>query len=114
VLRSRHATRLETPVSATEGASCALCKDVSVPIKGGGAVQWDRQDTPELHYMATAGAMRRWQWAQEDRLLLLRDQISTIFQKGRVAWVDVRENGDFVFYHAPHGQVPANIPRTPR
>ena len=101
-------------MSSSEGAGCTLCKAVSVPIKGGGAVHWDRQDMPELHYMATAGAMRRRQWAQEDRLLTLQDRIATIFQKGQVAWVDVKENGEFVFYQAPHGQVPANIPRTPR
>ena len=34
---------------------------------------------------------------------MLRDQINAIHQKGRVAWVDVKENGEFALHHAPHG-----------
>ena len=37
-----------------------------------------------------------------------------IHRKGRVAWLDVKDNGEFVLYHAPHGTVPGNIPQTPR
>ncbi|HEY7138598.1 MAG TPA: hypothetical protein VIE44_00705 [Methylomirabilota bacterium] len=97
-----------------ERAECALCKDVTVPLKGGGSVRWERQDTPDLHYMATAPAMRRRQWASEERVAGLRGQIDAIHAKGRVAWVDVKESGEFALYHAPHGAVPGNIPRTPR
>jgi hypothetical protein len=64
--------------------------------------------------MATAPAMRRRQWAAEDRVTRLRDQIDAITKAGRVAWVDVKDNGDFVLYQAPHGTVPVNLPRTPR
>ena len=67
-----------------------------MPLKGGGAVRWERQDTPDLHYMATALAMRRRQWAGEDRLSALRDRIDATTKAGRVAWVDVKENGEFV------------------
>jgi hypothetical protein len=101
-------------MSTTEAPGCTLCKDVAVPLKGGSVVRWERQDSPELHYMATAPAMRRRQWAAEERLAVLRDQIGAIHQKGRVAWVDVKENGEFALYHAPHGEVPGNIPRTPK
>jgi hypothetical protein len=93
---------------------CTLCKAVAVTLKGGGIVHWDRQDTPDLHYMTTAPAMRRRQWADGDRLTKLRAQIDAIHGAGRVAWVDVKENGDFVLYQAPHGQIPVNIPRTPK
>jgi hypothetical protein len=101
-------------MSTPEPPSCSLCKDVSVPLKGGGAVRWERQDTSDLHYMATALAMRRRQWAGEDRLSALRDRIDAATKAGRVAWVDVKENGEFVHYQAPHGEVPVNIPRTPK
>ncbi len=101
-------------MSPPDGATCVVCKSVAVPIKGGGVVQWERQDTPEFHYMATPPAMRRRQWAAEEKLAPLRDRMDAIHRKGQVAWIDVKENGDFVFYQAPHGQVPANIPRTPR
>lgn len=101
-------------MSASEQGECTLCQDTTVPLKGGGSVRWERQDTPELHYMATAPAMRRRQWAGEEKLAPLRDQITAIHQKGRVAWVDVKETGEFVLYHAPHGAVPGNLPRTPR
>jgi hypothetical protein len=43
---------------------------------------------------------------------MLRDRIDAIHRAGRVAWVDVKENGDFVLYQAPHGKVPVNMPRT--
>ena len=101
-------------MSVPEGPVCDLCKSLAVTIKGGGSVRWERQDAPELHYMATAPAMRRRQWAGEDRVAKLQEQIEAISAKGRVAWVDVKESGEFVLYHAPHGQIPANIPRTPR
>jgi hypothetical protein len=101
-------------MSTPEPPSCSLCKDVSVPLKGGSAIRWERQDTPDLHYMATAPAMRRRQWAGGDRLSALRDRIDAITKTGRVAWIDVKENGEFVFYQAPHGEVPVNIPRTPK
>jgi hypothetical protein len=101
-------------MSMSEPPCCSLCQSVTVPLKGGGTVRWERQDTPELHYMATAPAMRRRQWASEERVAPLRGQIQAIHAKGRVAWVDVKENGEFVLYHAPHGSVPGNIPRTPR
>ena len=101
-------------MSAPEGPACTLCKSVAVTIKGGGSVRWERQDTPALHYMATAPAMRRRQWAAEEKASKLQDQIDAIAAKGRVAWVDVKESGEFILYHAPHGQIPANIPRTPR
>ena len=101
-------------MSTPESRECALCKDVAVTIKGGGSVRWERQDTPELHYMATALAMRRRLWAGEDRVAKLQAQIDVVSAKGRVAWVDVKENGEFVVYQAPHGQIPTNIPRTPR
>ena len=81
-------------------------------LRGGGAVHWERQETPELHYMTTAPAIRRRQWAGDDKVATLRDRIDAITAAGRVAWVDVKENGDFVFYQAAHGQVPVNIPRT--
>ena len=94
-------------MSTPQDAGCSLCKDVAVPLKGGSVVRWDRQDTPDLHYMATAPAMRRRQWAGDDR-------VDAITKAGRVAWVDVKENGDFVLYQASHGDVPVNIPRTPK
>ena len=75
-------------MSVSEQGECTLCQDTTVPLKGGGSVRWERQDTPELHYMATAPAMRRRQWAGEEKLDPLRDQITAIHQKGRVAWVD--------------------------
>jgi hypothetical protein len=93
---------------------CCLCQSVTLPLKGGSVVRWERQDTPELHYMATAPAMRRRQWADGDRVAHLRAQIEHITAKGRVAWVDVKENGEFVLYQAAHGAVPVNLPRTPR
>jgi hypothetical protein len=95
-------------------AGCSLCKGVAVTLKGGGVVHWERQDTPDLHYMTTAPAARRRQWASEERVARLREQIDAITAKGRVAWVNVTEKGDFVLYQAPHGTVPVNIPRTPR
>src|SRR5262249_38707425 len=101
-------------MSTGERSDCSLCKGVAVTIKGGGSVHWARQDAPDLHYMATAPAMRRRQWASDDRVAMLQEQIDEIAAKGRVAWVDVKESGEFVLYHAPHGQIPANIPRTPR
>jgi hypothetical protein len=101
-------------MGTSQQAECTLCKDTTVPLKGGTSVRWERQDTPELHYMATAPAMRRRQWAGEEKLAPLLDQIDGIHRKGRVAWVDVKDNGEFVLYHAPHGTVPGNIPRTPR
>jgi hypothetical protein len=85
---------------------------VRIPQKGGGVVHWERQDTPDLHYMTTAAANRRRQWASAERVARLQDQIDTITTKGRVAWVDVKENGEFVLYQAAHGQVPVNLPRT--
>jgi hypothetical protein len=100
------------PPMDPERPGCALCKGITVTLKGGGLVHWVRQDTPELHYMATEPAMRRRQWAGEDRLMRLRDQIDTIHEAGRVAWVDVKENGDFILYQAAHGKIPVNIPRT--
>jgi hypothetical protein len=102
--------RMSTP----ERADCRLCQGVSVPLKGGGVVHWERQDTPDLHYMTTAPANRRRQWAGPERVARLHAQIDAITAKGRVAWVDVKENGDFVVYQAAHGAVPVNIPRTPR
>ncbi len=101
-------------MSTADRPECGLCKGVAVTIKGGGSVQWERQDAPDLHYMATAPAMRRRQWASEEKVATLRAQIDAIAAKGRVAWVDVKESGEFILYHAPHGQIPANIPRTPR
>jgi hypothetical protein len=101
-------------MSTPERPSCDLCKAVALTLKGGGVVHWERQDTPDLHYMTTAPAIRRRQWAAEDRVARLRDQIDAITKAGRVAWVDVKDNGDFVLYQAPHGTVPVNIPRTPR
>jgi hypothetical protein len=101
-------------MSTPERPSCSLCKGVAVTLRGGGVVHWERQDTPDLHYMTTAPAIRRRQWADGDRVARLRDQIDTITAAGRVAWVDVKENGDFVLYQAPHGTVPDNIPRTPK
>jgi hypothetical protein len=101
-------------MSTPEPGECRLCQSVAVPLKGGQVVRWERQDTPELHYMATAPATRRRQWAEGERLTQLRAQIDAITAKGRVAWVDVKDNGDFVLYQAPHGAVPANLPRTPR
>ena len=101
-------------MSTADHPDCGLCKSVAVTIKGGGSVQWERHDTPALHYMATAAAMRRRQWASGERVARLQEQIDAIAAKGRVAWVDVKESGEFVLYHAPHGQIPANIPRTPR
>ena len=101
-------------MSTPERPSCSLCKAVAVTLKGGGVVHWERQDTPDLHYMTTAPAVRRRQWAGEDRVTKLRDQIDAITKAGRVAWVDVKDNGEFILYQAPHGTVPVNIPRTPR
>jgi hypothetical protein len=101
-------------MSTPESADCRLCQSVVLPLKGGGVVHWARQDTPDLHYMTTAPASRRRQWAGGDRVARLREQIDAITAKGRVAWVDVKENGDFVLYQAPHGAVPVNLPRTPR
>ena len=101
-------------MSTTGEPGCTLCKDVAVPLKGGSVVRWERQDSPELHYMATAPAMRRRQWASEEKAAPLRAQIDAIHRKGRVAWLDVKDNGEFVLYHAPHGTVPGNIPHTPR
>ena len=101
-------------MSTPERPSCSLCKGVAVTLRGGGVVHWERQDTPDLHYMTTAPAIRRRQWADGDRVARLRDQIDTITAAGRVAWVDVKENGDFVLYQAAHGTVPDNIPRTPK
>jgi hypothetical protein len=101
-------------MSTPEPPACGLCKGVAVTIKGGAMVHWERRDTPELHYMATAPAMQRRQWASEERVAKLRDQIDAITAKGRVAWVDVKENGEFVVYQAPHGMIPTNIPRTPK
>jgi hypothetical protein len=101
-------------MSTPEHVDCSLCKDVAVSLKGGGIVHWQRQDMPNLHYMATAPANRRRQWAGEDRLAPLRAQIDAIAAKGRVAWVDVKENGDFLVYQAAHGTVPVNLRRTPR
>jgi hypothetical protein len=101
-------------MSTPERPICSLCKAVTVTLRGGGVVHWERQDTPDLHYMTTAPAIRRRQWAGEDRVARLREQIDAITKAGRVAWVDVKDNGDFVLYQAPHGTVPVNIPRTPR
>jgi hypothetical protein len=101
-------------MSTPERQTCGLCKGVAVTLRGGGVVHWERQDTPDLHYMTTAPAIRRRQWADGDRVARLRDQIDAITKAGRVAWVDVKENGDFVLYQAPHGTVPVNIPRTPK
>jgi len=101
-------------MSIPERADCQLCQDVAVPLKGGGVVQWARQDTPDLHYMTTAPANRRRQWAGPERVARLHEQIDGITAKGRVAWVDVKDNGDFVLYQAAHGAVPVNLPRTPR
>ncbi len=101
-------------MSTPERPSCSLCKAVAVTLKGGGVVHWERQDTPDLHYMTTAPAIRRRQWAGDDRVAKLRDQIDAITKAGRVAWVDVKDNGDFVLYQAPHGTIPVNIPRTPK
>ena len=101
-------------MSTPERPSCSLCKAVAVTLKGGGVVHWERQDTPDLHYMTTAPAVRRRQWAGDDRVAKLRDQIDAITKAGRVAWVDVKDNGDFVLYQAPHGTIPVNIPRTPK
>jgi hypothetical protein len=101
-------------MSPPESADCLLCQGVAVPLKGGGVVHWERQDTPDLHYMTTALANRRRQWAGTERVARLQAQIDAITVKGRVAWVDVKENGDFVLYQAAHGAVPVNIPRTPR
>lgn len=101
-------------MSTPERPGCDLCKAVAVPLKGGGVIHWERQDTPDLHYMTTAPASRRRQWAGDDRVAKLRDQIDAITKAGRVAWVDVKDNGDFVLYQAPHGTVPVNIPRTPK
>ena len=101
-------------MSTPDQRACSLCKSVTVTIKGGGSVQWERQDTPDLHYLATAAAMRRRQWASGERVVKLQEQIDAIAAKGRVAWVDVKESGEFILYHAPHGQIPTNIPRTPR
>jgi hypothetical protein len=101
-------------MDTTERPSCSLCKGVAVTLRGGGVVHWERQDTPDLHYMTTAPANRRRQWAGEDKLAILRDRIDKIHAAGHVAWVDVKENGDFVLYQAAHGHVPDNIPRTPR
>jgi hypothetical protein len=95
-------------------ADCRLCQDVTVPLKGGSAVRWIRQDMGPLHYMATAPATRRRQWAGPEHVATLQTQIEAIGAKGRVAWVDVKESGEFVLYHAPHGAVPGNLPRTPR
>jgi hypothetical protein len=63
-------------------AGCRLCKGVAVTLKGGAGVHWERQDTPDLHYMTTAPAARRRQWASEDRVARLRAQIDTITAKG--------------------------------
>jgi len=101
-------------MSTAEPPECGLCKNLAVTIKGGGSVHWERHDAPDLHYMATAPAMRRRQWASEEKVAKLQEQIDAIVAKGRVAWVDVKESGEFILYHAPHGQIPANIPRTPR
>jgi hypothetical protein len=100
--------------SIPEASGCLLCKTVAVTLKGGGVVHWERQDTPDLHYMTTAPAKRRRQWAGTERVARLQEQIDAITAKGRVAWVDVKENGDFVLYQAAHGTVPVNLPRTPR
>jgi hypothetical protein len=99
-------------MSTPESAECRLCQGVAVPLKGGGVVHWERQDAPDLHYMTTAPANRRRQWAGPERVARLQQQIDAISAKGRVAWVDVKESGDFVLYQAPHGQVPVNLPRT--
>ena len=99
-------------MSTLERPSCSLCKGVAVTLRGGGVVHWERQDTPDLHYMTTAPAIRRRQWAGDDRVARLRDRIDAINEAGRVAWVDVKENGDFVLYQAAHGNVPVNIPQT--
>jgi len=101
-------------MSTLDSPACTLCKSVAVTIKGGGSVRWERHDAPDLHYMATAPAMRRRQWASEGRVAKLQAEIDAVTAKGRVAWVDVKETGEFILYHAPHGQIPANIPRTPR
>src|SRR5262245_38199240 len=83
----------ETPwASARTGMSagrpvCTLCKSVAVTIKGGGSIRWERQDAPDLHYMATPPAMRRRQWAGEKRVAKLQEQIDAISAKDRVAWV---------------------------
>jgi hypothetical protein len=90
-------------MSTPERPSCNLCKAVAVTLKGGGVVHWERQDTPDLHYMTTTPAIRRRQWAGDDRVTRLREQIDAITKAGRVAWVDVKDNGDFVLYQAPHG-----------
>ena len=82
-------------MSAPERPACDLCKDVAVPIKGGGSVRWERQDSPDRHYMATPPAMRRRQWAGEERVGKLQEQIDAISGKGRVAWVDVKDSGEF-------------------
>jgi hypothetical protein len=98
-------------MSTPERPSCSLCKGVMVALRGGGVVHWERQDTPDLHYMTTAPAIRRRQWAGDDRVAILRDRIDAIHGAGRVAWVDVKENGEFVLYQGAHGQVPGNLPR---
>jgi hypothetical protein len=67
-----------------------------------------------LHYMTTVPANRRRQWAGPERVASLQGQIDAITAKGQVAWVDVKDNGDFVLYQAAHGAVPVNLPRTPR
>jgi hypothetical protein len=99
-------------MSTSQNPECDLCKGVGIPQKGGGVVHWERQNTPDLHYMTTAAASRRRQWAGEEKVAMLRDRIDAIHRAGRVAWVDVKENGDFVVYQAPHGKVPVNMPRT--
>ena len=75
-------------MSSPERADCHLCRSVALPLKGGSVVRWERQDTPELHYMATAPAMRRRQWANGDRVAHLSAQIEAITAKGRVAWIE--------------------------
>ena len=58
-----------------------------------------------LDYMAIVPAMRRRQWAG-DRLAHLRAQIEAITARAQVAWVDVKENGEFALYQAAHATVP--------
>jgi hypothetical protein len=101
-------------MSTREAADCRLCQSVALPLKRGAVVRWERHDTPDLHYMTTVPANRRRQWAGPERVASLQGQIDAITAKGQVAWVDVKDNGDFVLYQAAHGAVPVNLPRTPR
>jgi hypothetical protein len=97
-------------MAPTPRPECLPCKRLVLTLTDRGLVHWLPQDTPDFHFMTTEAASRARQSAHDDRLAPLRDQIDAIHEAGRVAWIDVTANGDFVLYQAPHGQIPADLP----